>query len=37
MVALAAISRRYRRPAYLSAAVATASAAFGLFCRTGRR
>jgi hypothetical protein len=37
MVALAAISRRYRRPASLSAAFATASAAFGLFCRSGRR
>jgi hypothetical protein len=35
MVALAALSRRYRRPASLSAAVAGLSAVLGLACRTG--
>jgi len=33
MVALAAVSPRYRRPASLSAAFATVSAALGLSCR----
>ncbi len=37
MVALATFSRRYRRPASLSAAVAGVSTALGLACRTGRR
>lgn len=37
MVALAAVSRRYRRPASLSAAVAGISTALGLACRSGRR
>jgi hypothetical protein len=37
MVALAAVSPRYRRPASLSAAVAGLSTALGLACRTGRR
>jgi len=34
MVALAALSRRYRRPAGLSATVAGLAAALGIACRT---
>jgi hypothetical protein len=37
MVALAALSRRYRRPATMSAAVAGLSTALGLSCRAGLR
>ena len=37
MVALAAVSPRYRRPAVISASVAGLSAALGLACRTRPR